>query len=479
MSLANVNRRDLLKSFAGSALISQVEARRSRPLNFVFVLIDDLGWHDTGPYGNTFVDTPNLDRFARESVSFTDAYAACPVCSPTRASILTGKYPARLQLTDWIPGRRAWPTARLRTPAFKQALPLEEITLAEALKPKSYTSAAIGKWHLGGNGLGPLEQGFDRNVGGTAAGSPPTYFGPLELPNLQLRAGEFLTKRLAEESIRFMDENVARPFFLYHASFSVHIPLQAPPDLLSKYKARSTGDVDPTYCAMIESTDQSIGALLKTIDASASADRTVVVFFSDNGGVRFQEKRRNPITNNAPLRAGKGHLFEGGIREPLLIRWPGLTRAGTSIDTPVSSIDFFPTFTGAAGVEHGPVDGLDLRPLLRGQTIPERPLFWHYPHYSDQGGRPSGAVRLGDWKLIEFFEDGHLELFNLRSDTGEQRNLALREKGRATQLLTLLRDWRSSVRAAMPTANPEFNPATASENLTGYEPPTPPVPALP
>lgn len=475
MSVAYVNRRDLLKSFAGSAVVSQLKAQRSRRLNFVFVLVDDLGWHDTGPYGNTFVDTPNLDRFARESVRFTNAYAACPVCSPTRASILTGKYPARLQLTDWIPGRKAWPTARLRTPAFKQALPLEEITLAEALKSQGYASAAIGKWHLGGDGFGPLQQGFDRNVAGTAAGSPPTYFGPLELPNLQLRPGEFLTKRLTEESIRFMDENVSKPFFLYHASFSVHIPLQAPPDLVAKYKARATGDVDPTYCAMIETTDQSVGDLLKTIDGSGLAEHTVVVFFSDNGGVRFQDKRRTPITNNAPLRAGKGHLFEGGIREPLLIRWPGLTKPGGSIDTPVSSIDFFPTFTGAAAVEHGRVDGLDLRPLLRGETIPERPLFWHYPHYSDQGGRPSGAVRLGDWKLIEFFEDGHLELFNLRSDPGEQRNVAVREKGHAAKLLALLKDWRSSVRAAMPSANPQFDPATASENLTGYEAATPPA----
>jgi arylsulfatase A len=475
MSSPHLNRRDLLKSFVGSALASQGYAQPSRPLNFVFVLIDDLGWHDTGPYGNTVVDTPNLNRFARESVRFTNAYAACPVCSPTRASILTGKYPARLQLTDWIPGRKAWPTARLRTPAFKQALPLAEITLAEALKSKGYTGAAIGKWHLGGDGFGPLQQGFDRNIGGTAAGSPPTYFGPLELPNLQLGPGEFLTKRLADESIRFMDENLPRPFFLYHASFSVHIPLQAPPDLVAKYKDRATGDLDPTYCAMIESTDQSIGALLKAIDGSGLAEHTVVVFFSDNGGVRFQERRRTPITNNAPLRAGKGHLFEGGIREPLLVRWPGLTKAGTSIDTPVSSIDFFPTFTAAAGVEHGLVDGVDLRPLLSGQTIPERPLFWHYPHYSDQGGRPSGAVRLGEWKLIEFFEDGRLELFNLGSDIGERRNLAGREKARAIQLLTLLRDWRSSVKAAMPTVNPQFDPATASENLSGYEPATPPA----
>ncbi len=210
---------------------------------------------------------------------------------------------------------------------------------------------------------------------GTAAGSPPTYFGPLKLPNLQLAPGEFLTSRLASESIRFMDENAAMPFFLYHASFSVHIPLEAPQDLVAKYKSRPTGDIDPTYCAMIESTDQAIGTLLRSIDESSFASRTVVVFFSDNGGVRFQERRRRPITDNAPLRAGKGHLFEGGIREPLLIRWPGLTKPGTAIDTPVCSVDFFPTFLAAAGVRHGPVDGIDIAPLLHGRSMPERPLL--------------------------------------------------------------------------------------------------------
>jgi arylsulfatase A len=470
-----LDRRTLLKGLAASLGVAQTGAQATRPWNFVFVLIDDLGWHDTGPYGNTIVDTPNLNRFAADSVRFSNAYAACPVCSPTRASILTGKYPARLQLTDWIPGRKGWPTARLLTPAFEQALPLKEATLAEALRTKGYTSAAIGKWHLGGEGFGPLQQGFDRNIAGTAAGSPPTYFGPLQLPNLELRTGEFLTRRLTDESIRFMNENAARPFFLYHASFSVHIPLQAPKDLVAKYNARSRGEIDPTYCAMIESTDQAVGALLKEIDGSSFADRTVVVFFSDNGGVRFQERRKAPITDNSPLRAGKGHLFEGGIREPLLLRWPGLTKRGTTIDTPVSSIDFFPTFTAAAGLGHGPVDGIDIRPLLAGQSMPERPLFWHYPHYSDQGGRPSGALRLGDWKLIEFFEDEHLELFNLRSDQGERHNLAAKEADRARKLLNLLRDWRSSVKAAMPTPNGNFNPATSSENLGGYEPSSPPL----
>lgn len=433
-----------------------------------------MGWHDTAPYGNTFIDTPNLNRFAAESARFTDAYAACPVCSPTRASILTGKYPARLHLTDWIPGRKQWPYAKLLTPAFNQELPRNEITIAEALRPASYRSGAIGKWHLGGTGHLPTDRGFDINIGGSAAGSPPTYFGPLQLPGLQLEPGEFLTQRLTMEGSSFLRENASQPYFLYESHFTVHIPLAAPANLIQKYRKRDTGDVDPVYCAMVETADASVGQLLKTLDDSGQAQNTIVAFFSDNGGVRYQAKRRKPVTNNSPLRAGKGHLYEGGIREPLIVRWPGITKASI-IREPVSSIDFFPTFCEAAGAKTPPVDGISLRPLLAGGRIPERPLFWHYPHYSDQGGIPGGAVRLGDWKLIEFYEDNRLELFNLRDDPGEQKNLIQREAARAQKLHRLLRDWRTAVNASMPRPNPGYDAAQASEGLTGYEPPTPPV----
>ncbi|HVW84115.1 MAG TPA: sulfatase [Bryobacteraceae bacterium] len=476
MTFGNPDRRQFLRTLGGSLAAGAIAPAQTPepPMNFVFLLIDDLGWHDTGPYGNKVVETPHLDRLARESARFTNAYAACPVCSPTRASILTGKYPARLGLTDWIPGRRHWQYSRLTTPAFAQQLPLAETTVAEALKTRGYTSAAIGKWHLGGSGFSPTDQGFDVNVAGTAAGSPPTYFGPLELPNLSLRPGEFLTEHLTRDAIGFMDRHANAPFFLYHANFTVHIPLQAPADLVAKYKARNTGEMDPTYCAMVETADQAVGSLLKTIDSGPLASRTAVIFFSDNGGVRFQNSRPKPVTDNSPLRAGKGHVFEGGIREPLLVRWPGVTRPGSVIDTPVSSIDFFPTLTAAASASHGPVDGVDIRPLLRGGSIAERPLFWHYPHYSDQGGRPAGAVRLGEWKLIEFFEDGHQELYHLPSDQGEKRNLIEREKDRARKLYGLLKDWRASVKAAMPVPNPQYDPARWSEGLTGYEEATPP-----
>jgi arylsulfatase A-like enzyme len=272
-----------------------------------------------------------------------------------------------------------------------------------------------------------------------------------------------------------MTADKATPFFLYEAHFTVHIPLEARDEVIAKYRKRDTGDFDPVYCAMVESADDSMGQLLKALDESGQAGSTIVIFFSDNGGVRYQAKRPNPITNNSPLRAGKGHLFEGGIREPCLIRWPGVTRAGGVNDAPIASIDFFPTICEAAGVAAGKVDGRSLVPILLGEAALERPLFWHYPHYSDQGGRPAGAVRLGDWKLIEFYEDARLELFHLAEDPGELRNLVKREPPRAKKLHDLLADWRHAVNAAMPAPNPNYDPARAGEGLTGYEPPTPVV----
>ena len=457
---------------AGGATLLGASAKQ---MNILFILMDDLGWHDTQPYGNTFIDTPNLTKFAAESSRFTNAYAACPVCSPTRASIMTGKYPAKLHLTDWIPGRKQWPYAKLLGPAFEQQLPLSETTIPEVLG-KTYRSAAIGKWHLGGEGFSPKDQGFGINIGGTQAGSPAKYFGPYSLPNLTLEPGEFLTRRLSLEGDKFIRAEPKQPFFLYEAHFTVHLPLAAPPELIEKYKKRDIGDCDPTYCAMVETADESVGSLLRAVEESGQSDRTIVVFFSDNGGVRYQAKRPTPITNNTPLRAGKGHLFEGGIREPLIIRWPGVTRPGSVIDTPVSSIDFLPTFCDAVGATppRG-MDGVSLRPLLEGKSVAERPLFWHYPHYSDQGGRPSGAVRLGEWKLIEFYEDNRTELYNLKDNPGERSNLVVKEAKKAEQLRKLLVEWRKSVSASMPKPNPNYDSARYSEELTGYEPPTPPV----
>jgi arylsulfatase A-like enzyme len=466
-----INRRTFLQTLCGGFAAACADAARPVAPNILFILLDDMGWRDTGCYGNRFIDTPNIDRLASQSARFSNAYAACPVCSPTRASILTGKYPARLHLTDWIPGRKQWPFHKVIPPEFLQQLPLEETTLARALKPGHYRSAAIGKWHLGGEGHLPIDHGFDVNIGGSSNGSTTHYFGPLEMPGLKLDPGEFLTQRLTDEGVRFMRVGQP-PFFLYQAHYTVHLPLEAQQESIEKYKRRDIGDSDPAYCAMVESADQSVGQLLQALDESGQADRTVVIFFSDNGGVRYQARNKKPVTNNSQLRAGKGHLYEGGIREPLLIRWPNVTRPGQVIDTAVSSIDFFPTLCAAIRASHGRVDGVDISPLLKGRSIANRPLFWHYPHYSHQGGRPAGAVRDGDWKLIEFFED-RLELYNLRDDPGERRNLVRKESVRAIKLHDVLKDWRESVRASMPRENQGYDPAKESEGLTGDEPPTP------
>ncbi len=437
-----------------------------------------MGWRDLGVYGSTFYETPNIDRLARQSLRFTNAYAACPVCSPTRASILTGKYPARLGLTDWIPGRPAWPSARLISPAFHQELPLDEVTIAQALKPAGYVSASIGKWHLGGPPFYPDKHGFDLNVAGTARGSPESYFGPFDLPNLQGGTkDDYLTDRLTVEAEKFIETNRSRPFFLYLPEFAVHLPEQAKPALVERFRAKAdpaNPQHDPVYAAMISSLDDNVGRVLKKLDDEGLAGRTVVIFMSDNGGLVYEGRSRSPVTSNAPLRAGKGHLYEGGIREPMMIRWPGVSRAGSVCDVPVSSIDFFPTMLEMAGVpvnSRWAVDGLSLAPLLGGgATLPRQAIYWHYPHYSNQGGVPSGAVRAGDYKLIEFFEDGRLELYNLARDIGERDNLAPRDPRRAAELRGRLAEWRESVHAAMPALNPHYDPKTADQGLTGANP---------
>jgi arylsulfatase A-like enzyme len=447
-------------------------ADRPRP-NFVFILLDDLGWRDLGCYGGTFAETPHCDRLAAQGLRFTNAYAAGPVCSPTRASILTGKYPARLHLTDWLPGRADRPTQKLLRPPFQPFLPLDEATLARVLQPLGYASASIGKWHLGGSCFSPELHGFDLNVGGSERGSPPSYFFPYRNPSFRLpgleqgREGEYLTDRLTDEAEKFITAHRDRPFFLYLAHYAVHIPLQAKKGLVAKYEAKARARPDdprnnPVYAAMVESADDSVGRLLKKLEALGIADRTVVVLFSDNGGLSVREGPHTPATSNAPLRAGKGYLYEGGIREPLLVRWPGVVKPGRVCDVPVCSVDFFPTFLEVAGGRVDPrqnVDGVSLVPLLRQAGSPKRDaLYWHYPHYSNQGGKPAGAVRRGNFKLIEFYEDGRLELYDLEADPGERHNLAVQMPGKAKELHRALRGWRKAVDAQMPAPNPDYQP---------------------
>lgn len=442
----------------------------SRP-NIVLILLDDLGYADVGCYGSTLSETPRIDALAAEGVRFTDAYASCPVCSPTRASIQTGKYPARLGLTDYLKGKRSPEDSPLLPAPYKDQLDLEETTVAEWLRARGYATAHIGKWHLGGEPFWPEHQGYDINIGGTGSGMPSGYVWPKWKGNPPLDGkadGDYLADRLTDEACAYIESHADRPFFLNLCHYSVHIPLEGKEALVAKYEAKLKArqarvgeQSNPVYAAMVESVDEGVGRVLDTLERCGIADDTIVIFTSDNGGLSVTEGALTPSTTNHPLRAGKGYLYEGGIRVPMIVRWPGHARAGAICRTPVCSIDYLPTFGAAAGVEEplpADVDGLDFLPLLRDphRGLDREALYWHYPHFSNQGGRPGGAVRAGDWKLIEYYETGELELYNLREDVGESRNLAAEQPEMARRLQRMLADWRRSVGATMPLPNPRY-----------------------
>ena len=453
-------------------------AAQSKKPNIVFILADDLGWADLGCYGSTFHETPNLDKLAGQGMRFTDAYAACAVCSPTRASIVTGKYPARLHITDWIPGRGEKPEQKLKQPDFQQFLPTDEFTIAKVLKAGGYRTAFIGKWHLGESpSCWPEHQGFDLNIAGCGHGQPPSYFSPYGFPNLtDGPKGEYLNERLTDEALKFIERSKDKPFFLYLPHYAVHTPLQSKAAVIEKYKKKASSlpacgpetfmdngrkvrqvQNHPVYAAMVESLDESVGRIMDKLTELGLDKNTIVIFTSDNGGLSTSE---GSPTSNLPLRGGKGWPYEGGVREPLLVRWPGVTKPGSVCGEPMISTDYFPTFLGMAGFPihpEGELDGLSLVPVLEGKAIPERPLFWHYPHYSNQGGSPNGVVRLGDYKLIEWYEDMRTELYNLKDDPGEHHDLAASMPGKVDQLRNLLHDWREEVNAQMPSPNPDYN----------------------
>ena len=464
--------------------------------NLLFILIDDLGWRDLSCYGSAFYETPNLDRLAAQGMRFSDAYAACPVCSPTRASLLTGKYPARLGLTDWIDfwGRTHPARGKLVDVPYVDHLALVETTVAAALRDNGYATWHVGKWHLGGEPYWPEQQGFDVNIAGCERGAPKTYFAPWQIPTLsEGEAGDYLTDRLTDEAIALIEQNARdgdQPFFLNLWYYTVHTPIEAKADKIRKYeqKARDLGldqlptfeegdffptqhkrdqrirrrlvQSDPVYAAMIESLDENIGRILSTLEALGIADETAIVFTSDNGGLATAE---GSPTTNAPLAEGKGWMYEGGTREPLIVHWPGVTQPGSTCDVPVSSPDFYPTLLAMAGVEPLPnqhVDGTNFVDLLRGETDAagnRPPLFWHYPHYGNQGGTPGSSIRDGDYKLIEFFEDGRRELYNLKEDISETRNLVDEELEVAQRLYEQLTGWREAIEAKIPQPNPEWN----------------------
>lgn len=450
--------------------------------NIVFILADDLGWSDLGCYGSKFYETPNIDRLAREGGRFTQAYTASSVCSPTRAAILTGKHPARLHLTDWLPGRPDRPDQKLRRPDIQDFLPLEEFTVAEALKESGYRTGFIGKWHLGESAAyHPEHQGFDLNIGGCKLGHPPSYFSPYGIPTItDGPKGEYLTERLTDEAEKFIEQSVQakEPFFLYLSHYAPHNPLQGKPELVAKYEAKAaqmpaadrpefttdrghkTRQVqnNAAFAAMVESLDDSVGRVLAKLKDLGIEGNTLVIFTSDNGGISTAEEWP---TSNYPLRAGKGWPYEGGVRVPFIARWPGVVRPDSTSNERVNSMDFYPTFLQVAGVPMRPeqhLDGGSLMTVLQGGALPERPIFWHYPHYSNQGGDPDSAVRVGDFKLVEYIEDNTVELYNLKDDPGERNDLAQAMPEKTDELRHLLHQWRFDVAAQMPSPNPNYDP---------------------
>ena len=453
--------------------------------NFVVFLIDDLGWNDIACYGRTLYETPHIDRLASQGMKWNCAYAACCVCSPSRAALLTGKYPARLHLTDIVQGTPP-PGTKLRVPDWTRYLPLEEITLAEALKPAGYVSANIGKWHLGGfenfsaTGDGreadPIAQGFDVNVAGSEQGQAPDYFFPykrkvllpkpgstekvekeFDIPKLPGgQVGEFLTERLTTEAVKFIQQNRERPFFLYFSHFTVHTSigarLQAKPATIAKYEAKLKNQPEQkqrnaTYAAMVESMDDSVGQVLHALDELKIADRTIVIFTSDNGALQN-------TTSLSPLRGWKGTAYEGGVRVPLIIKWPGAIQPGSTSDVPVIGMDLYPTILEIAGVERvakQALDGESLVPLMKQTNALKRDaIYWHYPHYG-YATKPYGSMRQGDWKLIEYFESGEFELFDLKNDIGEIQNLVATSPAKVRAMHQQMLEWRRQVGAQMPT----------------------------
>ena len=471
----------LIISVVGSAS-SAFAAGESRPPNVVVFLVDDLGARDVGCYGSTFYETPNVDRLAAEGMKFTAAYSACPVCSPTRASMMTGRYPQRSGITDFIHvGRKNQPDGWTRNtpllPAlYEDHLDLRETTIAEALRDAGYATFFAGKWHLGGEGFLPSDQGFDVNKGGRESGSPRSYYSPYGNPNLpDGPPRESLTLRLGEEACKFIESSRERPFFAYLSFYAVHTPLQSTDKLIKKYKAKAAalkkpGEAwgkerannlrlvqdHPVYAAMVEEMDTAVGMVLGKLDELGLAEDTIVLFTSDNGGLSTAEAFS---TSNVPLRGGKGWMYEGGIRVASIVRWPAEVKAGSECATPIISNDYFPTFLEAAGEPVSAamkLDGVSLLPLLRGENLAGRAVYWDYPHYGNQGGAPGTAVREGKWKLIEWREDDSLELFDLEADPRETHNLAKSQPDVVERLRGMLTKWRKDVGAKPPVRNPKY-----------------------
>lgn len=420
--------------------------------HILLILADDQGWLDLGCQGNKILRTPRIDSLAKQGARFTNAYAASPVCSPTRAALITGLAPARLHITQHgADGKQFWPAdRRVQPPAAKHELPLEAITVAERLKATGYATGFFGKWHLGDSEKHwPKEHGFDVNLGGCGFGGPPTYFDPYRIPTLPPRkTGEYLEERLADETIAFLRREKDRPMFVCLWTYNPHYPFEAPEELVAPYKGKEgPGLKNPIYGGQIAALDRAVGRVLDELDKLKIADNTLVIYTSDNGGW-------TGATDNRPLRAGKGDLYEGGLRVPLLFRWPGVVPAGTENETPVISMDLAATVLDAAGVSLGKeerLDGEPLRPLFQGKQLQRDSLYFHYPHFAfHKANRPGSAIRAAKFKLIYRYDDDSVELFDLHNDLGETKNLAETEPDVARQLNTLLQQWLVETRAGLP-----------------------------
>ena len=462
---------------AGADDQSRSRGDKSRP-NIVLIVADDLGWADIGSYGADLHETPHLDQLAQEGVRFTNAYASAPVCTPTRAALMTGKYPARLHMTIWHEASRNPPQNRKLVPPMTEGnLPHKEITIAEVLRSAGYDTTHIGKWHLGDAAHYPENQGFDINIGGTFWGAPPTFFYPYRgafgrrrepryVPRLEGgKPGEYLTDRLTDEALKIIDRASEKPFFLYLAYHTVHTPIEAKKRKIAHFRNKLKPGLlhqNATYAAMVSHLDDNVGRVMKKLDERNLTDNTLVIFTSDNGGFINRWRHMDAVTNNSPLRSGKGSLYEGGVRVPMIVRYPGVTRAGTECNELVASMDFYPTFLEALGLSgnekhNRDVDGVSLLPLLKNPNarLSRDTLYFHYPHYYPTT-TPVSAIRSGNWKLIETFETGKAELYNLADDLGERNDLSKSMAKKTSQLRGRLHQWQATVKAQMPTKNRRF-----------------------
>lgn len=459
-----------------AALPSLATAEQAKPLNVVLILVDDLGWMDLSCQGSDYYKTPNIDKLATQGMRFTNAYAACSVCSPTRAAVMTGRWPARIGVTDWIRARfqrRNWtkktnPTEYMGGPRNKVLCPPnafwmehKEFTIAEMLEPGGYATAHIGKWHLGDPDWYPTKQGFDINIAGCDIGQPPSYFDPYVNQKYDFdnqikprKKGEFLTHREGDEAKQFITDHKDEPFFLYYCPYAVHTPIQAIPKVAAKYKREGKKDIHAKYAALTESVDDAVGTIMETLQETSVADNTLVIFTSDNGGLKGP-------TDNSPLRSGKGFAYEGGIRVPLIVRWPGVVKPGTTSDEVVTSVDYLPTIKEAVGADLPPIeiDGKSLVSHLRSggtESLDRKFVHWHFPHYR-HGPRPGpySIIRAGDLKLIRWYNGGH-ELYDLGKDLSEKNDLAPSMPEKVKELDAMLTAELKRVGAKLPKPNPNF-----------------------